>query len=59
MSTVIPEGENIRKAIRWIDEAHQDSPDKKKIKLIDEAGMRFNLTPKDTDFLVRFYSKKD
>lgn len=59
MSTIMPEGDAIRKAITWIDGNHRDNPGKKLITLIDEAGMRFNLTPKDTDFLVRFYLKKD
>lgn len=59
MSTVIPEGENLRKAVKWIDDAKMSNPGKPVIRLIDEAGMAFNLAPKDTDFLVRFYSTKD
>jgi hypothetical protein len=58
MSTVIPEGQGIRKAICWIDETHRDCPEKKIIQLIDEAGMRFNLAPNATEFLVRFYLDK-
>lgn len=59
MSTIMPEGDGIRKALRWIDESRRDNPVKTLIKLIDEAGMRFNLSPNDTDFLVRFYLKKE
>lgn len=39
--------------------AKSDKPEKKLITLIDEAGMNFNLSPKDSDFLFRFYTKKD
>lgn len=59
MTQLAPEGDSLRKAIRWIDEAHRDNPEKKLLSLIDQAGMTFNLSPKDTDFLVRFYTKKD
>lgn len=58
MSTVIPEGQGIRKAIQWIDQEHQDNPQIKMIQLIDQAGMRFNLAPNATEFLVRFYLNK-
>jgi cellobiose-specific phosphotransferase system component IIA len=58
MTTIVHEGDAIRKAIEWIDHAKTDNPSKKILQLIDEAGMRFNLAPKDTDFLVRFFSDK-
>lgn len=55
----MPVGDGIKKAITWIDEAKSDQPEKKLITLVDEAGMKFNLSPKDSDFLFRFYTKKD
>ncbi len=58
MTTIMPEGNNLKKAITWIDEMQKDKTDKKLIQLIDEAGMRFNLAPKDSDFLFRFYTEK-
>lgn len=59
MSTIMPEGDGLKKAIAWIDETKSEQPDKKLITMIDEAGMKFNLSPKDSDFLFRFYTKKD
>ena len=58
MTTIIPEGNNTKKAIEWIDHAKTDNPGKKIIQLIDEAGMRFNLSPNDTEFLIRFFTDK-
>ncbi len=58
MSTIIPEGDGIKKAIKWIDSEKSDN-NKALIKLLDEAGMRFNLSPKDSEFLFRFYTKKE
>ena len=42
-----------RPAVKWIDEQLQDNPGADRVKLMDEAGRRFDLTPLDADFLVR------
>lgn len=55
MGTVIPESEALKKAIRWIS-ACLKKDDKISIKdLINEAVFRFDLTPKDSQFLYNFY----
>lgn len=59
MNTIMPEGDGIKKAIAWINKVKPEQPQKKMITLVDEAGMKFNLSPKDSDFLFRFYTKKD
>ncbi len=58
MSTVIPEGEAIRKAVKWISEQLLDNHDQKVHKFVHEAITRFDLSPKDADFLINFYCKK-
>jgi hypothetical protein len=57
MATIMPEGEAIRKAVKWISDKLQDDPSKAVQKLINEAVMRFDLSPKDTEFLTNFYRK--
>lgn len=59
MTTIMPEGGGVKKAIQWIDEERKENPDRKLLALLDEAGMKFNLSPKDSDFLLRFYTKTD
>ncbi len=59
MSTIMPEGDGIKKAIRWIDQEKTEHSQKTLLVLLDEAGMKFNLSPKDSDFLFRFYTKKE
>ncbi|MFO7783645.1 MAG: hypothetical protein R6V25_03370 [Desulfatiglandales bacterium] len=59
MSTIQPKGENIRKAIRWISQQREDDPQKATSSLIQEACMRFNLTPKDEIYLDSFYRNCD
>jgi hypothetical protein len=34
MTTIMPEGEELRKAVKWISEERQDNPDKKISELI-------------------------
>ncbi|MBT3311231.1 MAG: hypothetical protein HN379_04475, partial [Desulfobacteraceae bacterium] len=49
--SIMPEGDDLRKAIKWISEERDKNPDIKLEKLINEAGIRFDLPPNDTDFL--------
>ncbi len=56
MSQTMPEGEEIRRAIKWISANLEEG--KKKSKLIEEAALKFDLSPAQTDFLMNFFSKK-
>jgi hypothetical protein len=58
MSTILPESEALRKAIKWISEQIQTHPENKLQKLVMEAITRFDLSPKDSDFLMEFYRSK-
>jgi len=42
--------------VKWIDEQLHDDPDADRTRLIDEAGRRFDLTPLDSEFLLRHLS---
>lgn len=57
MATVMPEGEGIRKAIKWISCEREEHPDKTIQQLINEATLRFDLSPKEGEFLLGFYGK--
>jgi len=43
----------IKQAIKWIDERLRDDPAADRVTLVDEASRRFDLTPLDSDFLLR------
>ena len=58
MSQVIPEGEAIRNAVKWISCECKENDNSNIGKLIITASMRFNLSPKDEEFLRAFYSDK-
>jgi hypothetical protein len=49
MTTVQPEGEDIRRAVKWISEERTYNPQKK----LSEACLKFDLSPMDAEFLFR------
>lgn len=57
--TITPQGEDLRRAVKWISEERSVNPDKKIQLLIDSACLKFNLSPKDADFLVRNIKKAE
>lgn len=59
MSTVQPAGDKLRKAVKWISEKRKETPDINLGKLVDDAGFQFDLSPKDSEFLLRFVKNDD
>ena len=58
MATIMPQGELMRRAVQWIDE-HQGDAGKSVAALIEQAAVRFNLSPKDAEFLVGFFKERE
>ena len=52
--SIMPQGEEIRKAVKWISEMHQAEPEARLQKLVDEACLKFNLSPIDAEYLGRW-----
>lgn len=48
----------IKQAVQWIDDQLRDNPTADRVKLVDEASMRFDLTPLDADFLYRHLAER-
>ena len=55
---IMPEGEDLRKAVKWIDEMRKAEPEKSIGDLIGEASLTFDLPPNDQEFLIRCFTKK-
>lgn len=55
MATIIPKGENIRRALKWISDTQLDGNKKPFSRLIEEAALRFNLSPNEEAYLEDFY----
>ena len=56
MSSTMPEGAAIRKAVQWISKMREEG-NTPLPNLIEQASVRFNLSPKDSDFLTRFFTE--
>jgi hypothetical protein len=59
MSGILPEGEEIRKAVKWVSETIKENPDQPVQPLVQQAIFRFNLSPKDAEFLISFFSSRN
>jgi hypothetical protein len=55
MATIQPKGEKIRQAIRWISSERLEDGNKSILLLVQEAALKFNLSPMDEEFLHSFY----
>lgn len=48
----------IKQAVQWIDDRLRDDPRADRVKLVDEASRRFDLSPVDADFLFRHLAER-
>lgn len=59
MSTVLEKhGDNVTRAINYIDEQLKLDSQKSVQQIISMAGARFNLTPKDEEYLTRLFKNR-
>jgi hypothetical protein len=59
MTTIQPQGEALKKAIQWISQARKKDPDINLATLVDKTAFKFDLSPKDSEFLLRFVKAED
>ena len=48
-----PTGEDLRRAVKWVSEERKYNSEKEIKAIVQEACMKFDLSPKDADFLLR------
>lgn len=56
MPTIMPQSELVRRAFSYVAEAKVENPGKDVTSLVDDAAMRFNLSPLDAEALQRLFS---
>ena len=56
--SILPEGEQLRKAIKWISDERLDNPGARLSNLINDACLKFDLPPKDAESLLRFFAEE-
>lgn len=58
MTTVMPQSELLRRAVQYVSDEKSDNPDKKLAAILDDASMRFNLSPLDGEALYRLFTEE-
>ena len=59
MATIQPKGEKVRQAVKWISLELKEDETRRITVLIQEAALRFNLSPMEEDFLTSFYKHEN
>ncbi len=57
--TIQPKGEHLRNAIKWISEQRKYNPDKNRNTIIEEACLKFNMSPKDAEYIKKFVNEQN
>jgi len=55
MSDLLPEGEELRRAARWVADRLQHVSDQPRRKILEQATFKFNLSPRETELLLDFF----
>ncbi len=56
--SILPEGEQLRRAVKWISDERLENPDADLSKLVGKACLKFDLPPKDAEFLLKYFAEK-
>jgi hypothetical protein len=54
--SILPESEKLRRAIRWLSDERLSRPAAKSTALLDEASLRFDLTPAEAEWLAHMFA---
>ncbi len=57
MATIMPDSDDVQRAIKWISQCIEEKPDQSIPKLIEQAVFKFDLSPVDSEFLMGFFKK--
>jgi hypothetical protein len=57
--SIQPVGEDLRKAVKWVSEERKYDPSRKLKEIVEEATLKFDLSPKGADYLARFVMEED
>ncbi len=57
MNDTLPKGEDLRRAVKWVSGNLLEEPGQPLGPLVQEAIFKFDLSPLDADFLIRFFTE--
>jgi len=57
MAAIKPKGEKIRQAVKWVSDKLKSGQNDTVLTLVTEASLKYNLSPREEDYLLSFYKK--
>lgn len=54
---ILPEGEHVRRAVRWISDRRREEPKINSLRLVGEASFRFDLSPLEGEWLLHTFGR--
>ncbi len=57
--SIQPKGEDLRNAVKWVSEERKYNSEKDVTTIVQEACMKFDLSPKDANFLLRHFLEQE
>ena len=57
-TTIFPPGDKLQKAIKDYSEQLEENAEKERQKILKEIVLKYDLSPKDCEFLNRHFSKE-
>ena len=58
MRDLLPDGEELRSAIKWVSANLQENPGQPVQPLVQEAIFKFDISPRDAEFLIGFFRQR-
>ena len=52
--SVLPRGEKLRRAVRWVSDRRREDPELALGPLLGQAALRFDLSPAESEYLLSF-----
>ena len=59
MHDLLPDGEDVRRAIKWVSGNLQENPGQPVGPLVQEAIFKFDFSPRDAEFLIGFFRQRE
>jgi hypothetical protein len=58
MHDLLPEGEDLRRAVKWVTDNLRENPGRSVQPLVQEAIFRFDVSPRDAEFLIGLFRQE-
>ena len=58
MHDLLPEAEDLRRAVKWVTDCLRETPGRPVQPLVQEAIFKFDLSPKDGEFLIGLFRQR-